>query len=88
MVTIDLERIIFSKWDNTISKTKVKEDRRGCSFALINFKGDRRFVEVGGEGHALLQPFHSKVYGVQITGHEEALRLAMDSRTKEVVYPH
>ena len=39
VVTTGLERTTFSKWDDTTSRAKVREDRWGCPFALIDFRG-------------------------------------------------
>src|ERR1700738_1403326 len=39
VVTTGLERTTFSKWDGSISSAEVREDRRGCPFAILDFRG-------------------------------------------------
>ena len=39
VVTTGLEWTMLPKWNSTISKAEVREDRRGFSFVLIDFHG-------------------------------------------------
>ena len=56
-VTTGVERTTFSKWDNTILRAEVREDRQGCPFGLIDF---RRILGGSREG-AKDMPFHNMV---------------------------
>ena len=60
VVTTGLERVTFSKWDGTITRAEVREDRRGCPFALIDFRGIPGGSRQGGVDMPFYNPFISK----------------------------
>ena len=60
VVTTGLERTTFSKWDGTISRAEVREDRRGCPFAVIDFRGIPGAYKQGAQGEPFYNPFMAK----------------------------
>ena len=60
LVTTGLERTTFSKWDGTISRAEVREDRRGCPFALIDFRGIPGGARQGAKDLPFYNPFMAK----------------------------
>jgi len=56
-VTTGLKRTTFSKWDDTITRAKVREDQRGCPFALIDFKGIPGASRQGAKDMPFYNPF-------------------------------
>ena len=56
VVTTGLERTTFSKWNGTISRAKIREDRRGCPFAILDFRGSRVHLGRGRRGCPFITP--------------------------------
>ena len=55
-----MERTTFSKWDDTISRAEVREDRRGYPFTLINFRGIPGASRQGAKDMPFYNPFMAK----------------------------
>ena len=70
MVTMGLERTMFFKWDNTISRAEMREDRRGCPFALIDFRRIPGASRQGAKGETFYNPFMAKFIEYKIASHE------------------
>ena len=60
VVTTGMERTTFSKWDGTISRAEVREDRRGCPFAILDFRGIPGSSKQHQPGSPFYNPFMSK----------------------------
>ena len=60
VVTTRLERTTFSKWDGTINRAEVREDRRGCPFAILEFRGIPGASRQGAKGVPFYNPFMEK----------------------------
>ena len=60
VVTTGLERTTFSKWDSSISRAEVREDRRGCPFAILDFRGIPGASRQGAKGVPFYNPFMAK----------------------------
>ena len=60
VVTTGMERVTFSKWDWTISRSKVREDRRGCPFAIMDFQNMPGVNKSKSPGVAFYNPFMAK----------------------------
>ena len=59
-VTTGLERTTFSKWDGTFSRSEVREDRRGCPFAVIDFRSIPGASSRGTKDLPFYNPFMAK----------------------------
>ena len=59
-VTTGRERTTFSKWDGMLSRVEVRVDRRGCPFALIDFRGIPGAYRQGGKDMTFYDPFMTK----------------------------
>ena len=60
MVTTGVERTTFSKWDDTISPAEVREDQRGCPFAILDFWGIPGISKQPMPENPFYSPFMSK----------------------------
>lgn len=60
VVTTGLERITFSKWDGTTSRAEVREDRRGCPFAIMDFRSIPGSYRQPPPGQHFYTPFMNK----------------------------
>ena len=59
-VTTGRERTTFSMWDGMLTRQEVREDRRGCPFALIDFRGIPGAYRQGGVDMPFYEPFMTK----------------------------
>ena len=59
-MTTRRERTTFCKWDDILSRAEVREDRRGCLFALIDFRGIPGAYRQGGKDMPFYDPFMAK----------------------------
>ena len=59
-VTTGRERTTFSKWDGMMTRSEIREDRRGCPFALIDFRGIPGAYRQGGKDMPFYEPFMTK----------------------------
>lgn len=57
VVTTGLERTTFSKWDGTISRAKVRKNRRACIFTLNDFRGIPSASRQGAKWEPFYNPF-------------------------------
>ena len=71
VVTTGIERTTFSKWDGTISRAEVREDRRGCPFALIDFRGIPGASRQGAKDMPFYNPFMTKFMEYKSPGMRE-----------------
>ena len=60
VVTMGLERITFSTWDDTINRAEVRVDRRGFPFAVIDFSGIPSASRRGAKGEPFYNLFMTK----------------------------
>ena len=60
VVTAGMERTTFSKWDGTITCAEVREDRRGCPFAILDFLGIPGLTKQHQPGNPFYNPFMLK----------------------------
>src|SRR6202022_3359419 len=60
VVTTGVERTTFSKWDGNNNRAEIKEDRRGCPFALIDFRGIPGASRQGAKDMPFYNPFMMK----------------------------
>ena len=60
VVTSAVERVTFSKWNRTMSRSEVREDRRGCPFAIIDFRTLPGVNKTKPAGVAFYNPFMAK----------------------------
>ena len=61
VVTNGMERVTFSKWDGTMSRSEVREDRRGCPFAIMDFRIMPGVNKSKSPGCCFLQPLHGQI---------------------------
>ena len=60
VVTAGMERTTFSKCNDTISRAEVREDRRGCPFAILDFRDIPGSSKQHQPGDPFCNPFMSK----------------------------
>ena len=59
-VTTGVTTTGFSKWDGNTSRAEVREDRRGCPFAMIDFRGIPGSSRQGARGMPFYEPFMTR----------------------------
>ena len=60
LVTTGVTNTTFSKWDENTSKMEARKDRRGCPFALIDFRNIPGSSTKGIKGMPFYEPFYTK----------------------------